>query len=282
MKRSDSLRRLFRIGLAGFPTALLAASIAEASLPTGGMLLPRPQGPARGDLPAPTSIDSYRIPSAVAYGMTDGRRLPSDGVPDEGVSHRKTRYAAEAPSVVGRPAVRSRAAALAQRRDHIGLPEPPAASGIVERNPYDEINTDFAMVPQDSRPPVSVPPDAWETGPVSTESAVAYYAGLNGICPVTLREERRVVTSRPELFSEFEGRRYEFATPEAKAAFDIDPERYAPVLGGRDVVLTSLGAEDAVGSLKYAGFYRERLYLFQAESTFHAFYDNPRRYAVGE
>ena len=78
------------------------------------------------------------------------------------------------------------------------------------------------------------------------------------------------------------GRRYEFATPEAKTAFEADPERYAPALGGRDVVLTTNGSEDAVGSLKHAGFYRERLYLFQTDESYKAFYENPQKFLVGE
>lgn len=125
-------------------------------------------------------------------------------------------------------------------------------------------------------------PETWLDEQPTEISSDANFAGMKGICPVTLREERRVVTPRPGLTSDFQGRRYSFATPEAKAAFDADPEKYAPAFGGRDVVLTSAGAIEAVGSLKHAGFYRERLYLFQSEDTCKAFYDAPRRFALEE
>src|SRR5690606_8702280 len=65
---------------------------------------------------------------------------------------------------------------------------------------------------------VAALPDEWVNEPASNGSSDTYFAGLKGICPVTLRDERRVVTPQTTLFVEFEGRRYEFATAEAKAA----------------------------------------------------------------
>lgn len=248
MRRSDILRLLGRTGIAGVLATTFAAQAAEATLPTGGMMRPRPRGPARADLPSPTSISATRIPSAAAYGITGQPVVFRDGgmLADEAPAAPPTIAADEAnPFVVPEPAA-------------AGEDATPPADSVTEQPPSDA------------------------TEPVSAEPSDGDFAGLKGICPVTLREERRAVTPRPELSSEHAGRRYEFATPEAKAAFDADPERYAPALGGRDVVLTAGGAEEAVGSLRHAGFYRERLYLFQTEESYKEFYANPRRFVVGE
>lgn len=255
MRRNDILWRLARTGLAALLATTFAAQAAEAALPTGGMMRAKPKGPARADLPSPTSISATRIPSAAAYGIVGEPVLFHDGAA----------IAGETP------------AAPAEK------PAPPQTAAVDQPNPF--AVPEPAAAGEDATPPADsvaeeTPFDATE--PVAAAPTDEDFAGLKGICPVTLREERRVVTPKPELFSDYAGRRYEFATPEAKAAFDADPDRYAPVLGGRDVVLTAGGAEEAVGSLKHAGFYRERLYLFQTEESYKEFYANPRRFIVGE
>jgi len=257
MRRSDILGRFVRAVAAGLLISGFAAPAVQAALPTGGMMLPRPRGPARADLPSPTSIHATRIPSATGYGIAGGSGAGGDAVATAAPASAKS---------AAKPKVTPRVVS-ADPSNPFAVPEPGAATASSSPS-----TDDWAA-------------EGVRTEPVSTDSAPAAtgdeeFAGLKGICPVTLREERRSVTPRPELFSEFAGRRYEFATPEAKAAFDADPERYAPVLGGRDVVMTADGAEEAVGTLKHAGFYRERLYLFQNEESYKTFYENPRRFVV--
>jgi hypothetical protein len=274
MLRRDELRRFAaRTGSVGLLAMLIAASAAGASLPTGGMLLPRPKGPARNDLPASTSIGIYRVPSARAYGIS--------------IESRSTNEASLAFTNVP-PSVSSAAPMLAQTSERRPLIQPrsfatdepesafsplqPAAGQPLELNPFDASGNGSPAQFADLRTP--------EVAEAASDDPNNLFAGLKGICPVALREERRVVTPRQELFSIFGGRRFEFATADAKAAFDAAPTRYAPVLGGCDVVLTASGAEDAVGSLKHAVFYRERLYLFQSDESCQAFRQNPRRFAV--
>jgi YHS domain-containing protein len=297
MRRSDSLWRLGRTGSAGILTVARAASSAEAALPTGGMLLPRPRGPARADLPAHTAIDVFRIPSATAYGLVGGDALrtsdantaATDFAVEPSKSPRATEAAApesDATPITERPLIRPRVTADGGGDNPFSLPAPAAETEQASADPFADLSAEATPITDAGTEPApqieAVPPDAWETEAAPAESGPAVYAGLKGICPVTLREERKVVEPRSELFTEFEGRRYEFATPEAKAAFEIDPTKYAPVLGGRDVVLTAAGAEEAIGTLKHAGFYRERLYLFQTEETCKTFYENPRRFLVNE
>lgn len=212
MRRSESLTHLGGFGITAVLGVVLIVTMAEASLPTGGMLRQMPRGPARADMPASTSITVYRIPSAVAYGLRPGQAAPPRILNDE-------------ESVYG-----------------VRLPE----------------NSAIAIGAQ--------------------QFGSDLYAGLRGVCVVTLRDERRLAAPRPELFSMFGGRRYEFATPKAKAAFDAEPLAYAPVLEGRDVVLTVGGVDEAVGTLRHAGFYRERLFLFQSAENLIEFSRDPRRF----
>jgi YHS domain-containing protein len=214
MRRSGSVLYLGGFGAAAVVGAVLVVSNVEASLPTGGMLRQRPRGPARSDMPASTSIMVYRIPSAVAYGMTAGRSTPR---PLPELTDDESVYGIRLPENAGQE--------LAARQ--IG-------------------NND--------------------------------YAGLKGVCVVTLRDERRLAVPRPELYSMFGGRRYEFATPAAKSAFDADPLHYAPVLEGRDLVMMAAGMSDDVGTLRHAGFYRERLFLFQSAENLREFCRDPRRF----
>jgi YHS domain-containing protein len=285
MRRSDILGRFVRGGAAGMAALVFAASAAEAALPTGGMLLPRPRGPARADLPSATAIAVFRIPSATAYGIAGGgvggedaavfaNETPTETIP-EGAGEAKE----SAPLITPRTA--------SAESNPFAPPAPEETDAVSAADPFAP-----APIGEDPTPPAEAaaggftaaeaPPVPITTEPVSVEPEVAEFAGLKGVCPVTLRDERRSVTPNPELVSLHAGRRYEFATAEAKAEFDADPDRYAPALGGRDVVLTAHGAEDAVGSLKFAGYYHGRLYLFQSDETYRAFYENPKRYGVGE
>jgi YHS domain-containing protein len=285
MRRSDLLGRLTKVGTAGALATMLAAS-AEAALPTGGMLLSRPRGPARADLPCATAISAIRVPSAIAYGIVGGPAGSADE--PEAIA-----FANEAPAEPTElipeedtsPVITPRTALT--DADPFAPPAPSEWNKIAAANPFGpapvgEDPTPPAEEPSETAVAQETPPPAIATEPVSVEPELAEYAGLKGICPVTLRDERRVVEPKPELVSMHAGRRYEFATADAKAMFDANPDRYAPALGGRDVVLTAQGAEEAIGSLKFAGYYHGRLYLFQSDETYRAFYESPKRYGVGD
>lgn len=260
MLRSTLIQRFGRTGTASVLATVLAASAAEAALPTGGMMLPRPHGPARCDLPAPTAISTFRIPSATAYGLV-GTTTPSKEMGDIFSPEPKEEESAVMAS--NHPLIQPRNATTPNPFESFEAePATMTANGVTEATVVERL------------------PETWLDEQPSETSSEATFAGLKGICPVTLIEERRVVTPQPGLTTEFQGRSYSFATPQAKAAFEADPEKYAPAFGGRDVVLTAAGAIEAVGSLKHAGFYRERLYLFQSEDTCKAFYNAPRRFAL--
>ena len=303
MLRRDGLRKFAaRAGSAGLIASLLAASAAGGSLPTGGMLLPKPKGPSRNDLPSSTAINVFRIPSAAAYGISDvnksfsGRDFskianadpPRRAAPRQAAPERAVHQPAVSEQAVFQQAVAQQAAPLAEATPVQIRPQ------IHPRVTHQVVVSEFSPLERADEPQLQPNPfDASQVVEPATftdlrpaeakrtpnEEEARIFAGLRGICPVTLIEERRVITPRSDLFTIANGCRFEFATPDAKAQFDAEPEKYIPVLCGRDIVLTGTGQSDAVGSLKHAGIYRGRLFLFQTAETCRAFYLNPQQFA---
>ncbi len=103
--------------------------------------------------------------------------------------------------------------------------------------------------------------------------------GLKGFCPVALRDDRDLQNALPEHASRFKGRTYYFSSADAKAAFDEQPEQYAPMARGNDVVLlkTMLTRE---GSLDFAVWYKDRMYLFTSQKTLEQFIATPSEFVV--
>jgi len=109
--------------------------------------------------------------------------------------------------------------------------------------------------------------------------ARAGQTGFKGFCPVALRERRELADSNEQFTSTFGLQTYMFSSAESKAAFDIDPSRYAPAAGGSDVVVLVNSGEEQVGQLDYALWYRDRLYLFRSRETMTLFSKDPQRFA---
>lgn len=103
--------------------------------------------------------------------------------------------------------------------------------------------------------------------------------GFKGFCPVELRDNRQLVDSRPEYKAKFGLQTYHFSSPESKVAFEANPARYAPAVGGSDIVLMVNSNEEVVGNLEFSLWYRDRLYLFRSRETRKLFADDPTRFA---
>jgi YHS domain-containing protein len=103
--------------------------------------------------------------------------------------------------------------------------------------------------------------------------------GLKGFCPVALREHRELADALPIYSSTFAGRRYYFSSAEAKRHFDQAPQKYAPAAGGIDVVVKSTSQRSVEGSLDFAVWYKDHLFLFSSPESLDAFSDNPLPYA---
>ncbi|RMF92396.1 MAG: DUF255 domain-containing protein [Planctomycetota bacterium] len=102
--------------------------------------------------------------------------------------------------------------------------------------------------------------------------------GLEGYCPVSLTEKGRWVLGNRRWGARHEGRTYLFAGPVEQQKFLADPERYAPVLAGIDVVKALDSGRVEEGRREFGAWYRDRVYLFADEASFEQFNRNPERY----
>ena len=110
----------------------------------------------------------------------------------------------------------------------------------------------------------------------------APFSGLKGICPVVLKDNRRLLDAQPGIKSEFRGKTYTFSSVEAKKAFDENPRKYAPVGGGNDVVRLTSGEANVEGTLEHAAWYRGRLYLFSTADSRHEFVEAPSKFVIDD
>lgn len=106
--------------------------------------------------------------------------------------------------------------------------------------------------------------------------------GLKGFCPVQLRDERELRDARPQFSAVHEGVVYNFSSAAARQKFLANPESYAPAAGGQDIVLTGATSETIEGSLDYAVWYRNRLYLFDSPASMKSFKASPGKYVDGK
>jgi YHS domain-containing protein len=104
--------------------------------------------------------------------------------------------------------------------------------------------------------------------------------GLKGFCPVMLRDERELIDANPGYCSIYHGQRYCFSSSEAQARFDASPQKYAPVVGGMDVVVKINSDQAVEGTLDFALWYKDRLYLFCSPESLQAFTISPAAYAM--
>lgn len=122
--------------------------------------------------------------------------------------------------------------------------------------------------------------DAKEVSPATDLSGAESLTGFKGYCPVTLRNERKLVPSIPQYAREFEGTVYQFASLEAAEAFAKAPEHYAPAASGLDVVAVHSGLPVAFGSIDHGAWFRGRLYLFSSVEHLEVFRLNPTQYLL--
>ncbi len=142
-----------------------------------------------------------------------------------------------------------------------------------------------------STPPVSPPPTPphYSThGASGMQPAVPAEnppLGLDGYCAVSLcddllanRRDRWVLGNKAHGVIH-RGRTYLFVDAEKAARFFQDPDRYAPVLSGQDVVLAVEKGQAVPGHRRHGAYFGGRVYLFASEETVQRFENNPNHYA---
>ncbi len=104
------------------------------------------------------------------------------------------------------------------------------------------------------------------------------HVGLDGNCPVSLRNNRKLVKANNAYRSRYQSVVYHFSSHEAKVKFDENPHFYAPVEGGVDVTLLETEKQNVKGSLEHGAWYQGRLYLFSSSENKDLFTGNPAKY----
>lgn len=101
---------------------------------------------------------------------------------------------------------------------------------------------------------------------------------LNGYCPVTLWTSRRWEKGSPQFASEFQGQLFHMESASAQSEFEQHPQRYVPQLLGCDAVIVWETDRAIPGSIQWAAFYDESLYLFTSAENREQFKKSPDKY----
>ena len=120
----------------------------------------------------------------------------------------------------------------------------------------------------------SLPSPATRSGP-----PISPPLGLNGYCPVALAEKQQWVLGDRRWGAIHRGRTYLFSGPEEQRRFFTDPDRFAPIISGNDIVLASEQGQPVPGMREHGVFFGNRVYLFSSEATLEKFARNPNQYA---
>ncbi len=265
------------------------AMLAQSTSPSGEPYSTRaaPPGPVshsapdwgafRRESPARPGLEAHRTPSE------PGGRSRYEG-PDYGLSHRE-RPRDASPS--GSPFTPPRSA---QR------PDPPPLADRAPPEPPRGIANERDLPPAASSPPphvqdaiaaatapVGAPrpasqPHGGSTQPAGQDMDFDPPLGLEGYCPVELTEKRRWVLGNRQWGAIHRGRTYLFAGPEEQRRFLEEPDQYAPVSSGDDVVLSLEHGRSVPGRREHGVFFRGRVYLFADEATLEQFAESPGRY----
>lgn len=107
--------------------------------------------------------------------------------------------------------------------------------------------------------------------------------GLDGFCPVALLDDVNQGQGKWTLGDRrwgvvHRGVTYLFSGPEQARRFYADPDRYAPVLSGNDIVLSVEEGRLVPGRREHGLTCGQRIYLFSSEASLAKFCENPDYY----
>lgn len=100
----------------------------------------------------------------------------------------------------------------------------------------------------------------------------------HGICLVTLVDEQRLVPGDAFFDAEYHSRHYKFSSMEAMEKFQSDPDKYAPVAGGLDLVAAKNEQTALQGVYNFAIRFQGKLYLFASRENGQEFRRDPHKY----
>jgi YHS domain-containing protein len=127
--------------------------------------------------------------------------------------------------------------------------------------------------------PVTNPATNQAANDARRPAAPFYPMCLDGFCPVRLAENHVWTPGQKAWGAVHRGRTYLFAGEEERRRFMADPDRYAPVLSGGDIVAQLEQGRALQGSREHGSQYAGHVYLFADESNLARFMANPNFYA---
>lgn len=197
---------------------------------------------------------------------------PADRVEDRYPAHFNQRQVAVSPA--------PRYGGLGEDRfgPQVDVTPPPIAAPMQDVPPEDRLLAPGAGL----RAQVAVTPEGMardsQTSPTPQLPPGCPPVGLDGFCPVQLTDFERWVQGDPRWGLTHRGRTYLFTGPGERNRFDSDPDKYAPVLSGNDLVLAVEQGMAVVGQRRHGAWFEGRVYLFSSETTLEKFDTNPARY----
>jgi len=121
--------------------------------------------------------------------------------------------------------------------------------------------------------PVSEPVEVATINPADFPVAKCF----RGYCPVGMAK-RELNKADGSFASVYKGQRFEFASSEARAEFDAAPEKFAPVMGGIDVVTWTKCRSKETGY--YVVEYQGKYFWFTTLANVKVFYANAKSFAA--
>ncbi len=97
---------------------------------------------------------------------------------------------------------------------------------------------------------------------------------MSGYCPVALDERGEWTVGNPRIPVRHRGRVYHFSSTNAQEKFLANPDRYAPILSGYDLVHFLKTGELRSGLREYGCWFKGRVYLFASASNRQYFDEN--------
>ena len=245
------------------PGILHPAETKQVTAPKAAPLMPTPIAKLQ-----PTGNEPHAVPGVAAKKITKPQVEADDGLtnPFTEMSEAEADKKAQSPFT----GLKLNGAATADNRPPV-IAEKPRSADNAPPLPH-STDTDIAQTAAETAQSAKLHRIAERSG----------QTGFKGFCPVVLRDQRNLVDAKAEFLSTYKSRTYHFSSAEAKADFDAHPEKYAPAGAGLDVVRLANHGDRVDGSLEYAVWFQDRLYLFSTADSLRTFTLAPADYAVTE
>lgn len=166
---------------------------------------------------------------------------------------------------------------LAFLRQIAARPTPAQSTSKKSVNPTPAKPSRTDLVAPEPRKPESAPrpmpqvADKQDAGDAPNQPLDFPLTGLDGFCPVTLQQQRKIKPGNPRYSAIYQGIRYQFASADFRDQFRAAPERYAPAAQGCDPIALVRDQRAVPGTIRFGVWYSGKLYLFQSAANLQTF-----------